>query len=172
MPPGPKPVMDEMEYKTISAALSSCVAVSQVNGDPEKNRKDLLTSLELLLKGKKIKAETVFKKFKKENAALLDISKEQVVEMRRLMWATPKNLSDWFDEWEHFVLAQGFATKDDNGLTVFSEDQKCRIINIDETNLSLDGSDGGRGGYPSNTITIKGCQRPGTGQNRQGCQVA
>ena len=168
MPPGPKPVMDEMEYKTISAALSSCLAVSQVNGDPEKNRKDLLTSLELLLKGKKIKAETVFKKFKKENAALLDISKEQVVEMRRLMWATPKNLSDWFDEWEHFVLAQGFATKDDNGLTVFSEDQKRRIINIDETNLSLDGSDGGRGGRPSNTITIKGCQRPGTGQNKAG----
>jgi hypothetical protein len=57
---------------------------------------------------------------------------------------------------EHFVLTQGVASKDGNGLTVFSEDQKYCTINIDETNLSLDGSERGRGGCPSNTITIKG----------------
>ncbi len=92
MPPGSQPVMDKVEYKTISAALSSCVAVSQVNGDPEKNRKDPLASLELLPKGKK-KGETILKKFKKENAALLDISKDKGVVMHILMMATPKNLS-------------------------------------------------------------------------------
>jgi hypothetical protein len=45
-----------------SQQLSSRMAVSQVNGDPMKNRKDVLTSLELLLKGDKIRAEIVFKK--------------------------------------------------------------------------------------------------------------
>ncbi len=74
------------------------MAVSQVNGDSEKNRKDPLISLELLLKGKK-KGETVLKKFKKENAALLDFSKDQGVEMHILMLATPKNLSVGLMSW-------------------------------------------------------------------------
>ncbi len=49
---------------------------------------------------------------------------------------------------------------------VVLEDQKRRIINFDETNLSLNGSDGGHGGCPRCTITIKHCSRPGTAQNR------
>jgi hypothetical protein len=40
------------------------------------------------------------------------------------------------------------------------------MINVDETNLSLDGSDGGHGGCPGCTITIKHCSRPGTAQNK------
>jgi hypothetical protein len=110
----------------------------------------------------------LFKKIKRENAALLDLSKEQVIEMRRLLWTTPENLNNWFDEWGLFCVSKGFATRTDQGEVIFSETQKRRIINIDETNLSLDGSDGGRGGRPACTITIKHCQRPGTAQNKVG----
>jgi len=60
-----------------------------------------------------------------------------------------------------FLTTQGFASEiiNESGAKeiVFSEEQKRRIINIDETNLSLDGSDGGRGGRPSCTITVKHC---------------
>jgi hypothetical protein len=55
---------------------------------------------------------------------------------------------------------QGFAseaTTSDGKEVIVPEDQKCCIINVDETNLSLDGSDGGRGGRPGCTITIKHC---------------
>ena len=166
--PGPKPSMDESVFKNISAALSSYIAISQVNGDPEKDRSCIISALELLLKDKNTRAETIFKKFKKDHASILDVSKEQVREMRRLIWCTPGNLQDCFDEWEGFVITNGFATRNETGDVIFTEDQKRRIINIDETNLSLDGSDGGRGGRPSYSISIKGCQRPGTGQNKSG----
>lgn len=56
---------------------------------------------------------------------------------------TIKNLSNWFDDWEKFVINQGFASRTDDGAVVFSEHQKCHIIIIDEMNLSLNGSDGG-----------------------------
>jgi len=36
MPPGPKPVMDDEEFKAISAAFCSFIAISQVNGNAEK----------------------------------------------------------------------------------------------------------------------------------------
>ena len=37
---------------------------------------------------------------------------------------------------------------------------------MDETNFSLDGSDGGRGGRPASSITISGAIRPGTSANK------
>jgi len=157
VPPGRKSEMDDEELQNIGAALCSFVAICQVNGDPEKKRKDLIAALELLLNGNGTSnPTTLFKRVKKENAGLLELSKKHVIEMRRLLWTTPKNLNDWFDEWGLFCVAKGFATRSEHdGEVVFSEAQKRRIINIDETNLSLDGSDGGRGGRPASTITIK-----------------
>jgi hypothetical protein len=48
----------------------------------------------------------------------------------------------------------------------FSVHQKRRIFNLDETNFSLDGSDGGRGGRPSASYTVSGFCRPGTASNK------
>jgi hypothetical protein len=36
MPPGPKPVMDDEDFKAISGAFCSFIAFAQVNGDTEK----------------------------------------------------------------------------------------------------------------------------------------
>jgi len=171
LPPGPKPVMVDEEFKAISAAFCSFIAIAQVNGDAEKKRSDMIAALENLLKGKKVyDAKTLFLKLKKANAAVLDLSKEEVVEMRRQIWTTYSNLNDWFNAWEKFLITHGFACEviKENGEKeiTFSEEQKRRIINIDETNLSLDGSDGGRGGRPACTITMKHCNRPGTAQNK------
>lgn len=44
-----------------------------------------------------------------------------------------------------------------------------RICNIDETKLSLDGSDGGIGGRPCCTIHVKMKCRMGTASNKSGC---
>ena len=45
--------MIEDDFKTISAAFCSYIALGQVNGDPEKKRTDLIAVLDNLLKGKK-----------------------------------------------------------------------------------------------------------------------
>jgi hypothetical protein len=49
---------------------------------------------------------------------------------------------------------------------LYFQRNKSNAFNIDETNLSLDGSDGGRGGRPACTITMKHWNRPGTAQNK------
>jgi hypothetical protein len=48
----------------------------------------------------------------------------------------------------------------------FSTSQKRRILNMDETNFSLDGGDGGHGGRPTSSITISGAICPGTSANK------
>ncbi len=70
-------------------------------------------------------------------------------EARRIQWTTAKNLSMWFDNWEHDLVQLGFATMIGNtGNIHIADDQLERIINFDETCLSLDGSNGNRGGRP------------------------
>ena len=72
----------------------------------------MIAVLENLLKGKKVyDAKTLFLKLKKANAALLDLSKEAVVEMRRQIWTTYSNLNDWFDSWEKFLITHCFASE-------------------------------------------------------------
>jgi len=63
-------------------------------------------------------------KIKKANASSIELSKEEVVEMRHQMWTTFSNLTDWFDAWEDFALHQGFPTKEGDSIVCFSEDQK------------------------------------------------
>ena len=50
-----------------------------------------------------------------------------------------------------FVVEYGFATINQNGQLHFDEEMKMRVLNLDETNMSLDGSNGNRGGRPTAT---------------------
>ncbi len=55
----------------------------------------------------------------------------------------------WFDNWEQYLVDLGFANVDPTtGIVVIHIEQLKHIINIDETCLSLDGSDNVRGGRP------------------------
>jgi hypothetical protein len=47
LPPDPKPVMNDEEFKTMTAALCSFIAIRQINGGPEKKRKTYLNLLSI-----------------------------------------------------------------------------------------------------------------------------
>ena len=71
-----------------------------------------------------------------------------LIEDRRRIWTTYANLKIWFDVWEDSLLEFGFAIKEDGKLYI-SEELLARITNLDESCLSLDGSDDKRGGRPT-----------------------
>jgi hypothetical protein len=82
------------------------------------------------------------------------------------MWTTVKNLDEWYDRWQSFCLEFGFADDDGQGGITFSEEQKRCIVSMDETKFSTDGSDGGIGGRPANSIVMLGSARYGTDVNK------
>jgi hypothetical protein len=88
----------------------------------------------------------LWRKVKSRNYVILELSKEQHSELRRQMWTTVKNLDEWYDRWQRFCLEFDFGDSDGKGGIVFSEEQKWRIVNMDETKFSTDGSDKGIGG--------------------------
>ena len=56
----------------------------------------------------------------------------------------------WFDNWESNLVALGFATRNDDGGGInVSDNQLVRILNFDETCLSLDGSGSPAGRRPT-----------------------
>ena len=64
-------------------------------------------------------------------------------------WMTYTNLNVWFDNFRAFLIEFDFAGVGDNGEPTFTEVQLRRIMNVDETEISLDVSNSRAGGRPA-----------------------
>jgi hypothetical protein len=82
----------------------------------------------------------------------LDASTMHIAEDRRFCWTTFANISSWFDNWEFDLVELGFAMRGIDGTVTIPDDQLPFILNFDEMCLSLDGSEGRRGGQPVVTL--------------------
>ena len=142
-------------------------------------RQDIVNILTNLLEpktnnGKKINPDCLYVRLTKACSGILLARKESFMEARRLIWTTYRNLDVWYENFKAGVVEYGFATAveeyDEKGNLIlevtFTEEQKQRIFNIDETKISLDGSDGGVGGRLASTLTIKISQRTGTATSK------
>ena len=65
-----------------------------------------------------------------------------------VLWTSYNNLNMWFTNWKIDLVKLGFANKYKQGEIIIPADQMRQILNIDKTCLSLDGSNGARGGRP------------------------
>jgi len=104
-------------------------------------------------------SDDLTKKLKHDTADLFDISKVNAVEQRRFQWTTSFNLSVWFDTWKHTLLSLGFGSERTNtdtavnGEVVLFDDQALRIVNLYETDGSLDDTKQQQGGRPPMVFT-------------------
>ena len=62
------------------------------------------------------------------------------VEERRILWTTYANLLAWFNNFKIFLIKFGFSGVGGDGEPIFDEEMKRRILNVDETEISLNGS--------------------------------
>ncbi len=72
-----------------------------------------------------------------------------VVEERRVRWTTYANLNAWFDNFRAFLIEFDFAGVGDDGEPTFTKVHLRRIMNVDETEISLDASNTRAGGRPA-----------------------
>jgi hypothetical protein len=77
----------------------------------------------------------------------LDVTITPAVEERSLLWTTRDNLHTWFLGFKEFLLNFEFATLDGTGELIFSPEMLCWVVNVDETKVSLDGSNTQAGGH-------------------------
>ena len=97
-----------------------------------------------------VQATGILNRVIRDTATDINAEKMNCAEDRRIHWTTFQNLDLWFG-WEMFVVEYGFVTINSDGSLYFPDKMKARIINMDETCLSLDGSNSNRGGRPTVT---------------------
>jgi hypothetical protein len=95
-------------------------------------------------------------------------SKSFTIEQRRAAWTNYNNLKMWFRNWELDLVKLGFAHVQENtGESIIPADQMRRILNFDESCLSLDGSTQTRSGRPE--VVFWDPRFPLTGRSTSKC---
>ncbi len=94
--------------------------------------------------------KSIFLRVMKSTNVSLCATVAPAIEERRIRWTTFDNLQKWFVGWRKFLLTYGFATVGPDGdQLLFEPDQLRRILNVDESEISLDGSSSMAGGKPA-----------------------
>ena len=148
---GPRPgLMPKESFETLLDAFQSFVQINQINCQPNKNRLTKLNRCVHKAVGFKSYSESRSLVNQLRSRGGVDLSAQCIpsCEERRVRWTTYDNIKLWFDSWKRTLLEYRFMFFRD-GEFVIPDSQLRRIINLDESNLSLDGSTetrGGRGG--------------------------
>jgi len=158
--PGPVGFFNKIEYEALKVAFLSYIKLEQAIGKSQSTIKSLGLRVNAMVNhtGKmNRKGDDLVKRLKRDVADDIDVNKPNAQELRRILWTTYGNLKAWFTQWEHTVVSLGFGrlkmldgTEDhlEEGSIIFFEGQKKRILNLDETDGSLDNTTGKRGGRP------------------------
>ena len=118
--------------------------------------------------------EDLTRKIQRETANPFDVGKANVAEQRRLKWTTAHDLNVWFSTWKETLIELGFCReKEDHdtntdGEVVFFYSMLRRIINIDETDGSINDATGQQGGRPPVVFTAPDVAGGATAANKTG----
>ena len=138
-------------FITLCSALETYVKINQLNGKGgEATKKFLGQRMKMCLKKGKMSTipyHTV-ERVLGEIALNMSNTGADKVEERRIRWTTYRNLKMWFDNWRIELQPLGFTYIDDAGEVQIKPEKYGDLMNLDETCISLDGSQGNRGGRP------------------------
>jgi hypothetical protein len=147
----PRPV-----YTALKGAFVTYLKLEQAATKNQSTIKDLLLLVNGCINkgGFAKKHNNLTRKLKRDTADQFRVGKANIMEQRRLMWTTSYNLEVWFSIWKDLLVDLGFGrlvTMEDNvvvGEIFFFNGMTNRIINVDETDGSLNDTIGQRGGRP------------------------
>jgi hypothetical protein len=153
---GPKGNIAELHYKNLCTAFESFVTINQLNRNMRMcSAKKYGPLIFKVVYGdhEGTNASELLKRVQRDTVCNLNKCKLHNAEDRRIRWTNHRNISMWFDNWEHDLVELGFAARDPTtGKIHIPEDQLGNIGNFDEMCLSLDDSSTNHGGCPEALI--------------------
>lgn len=157
---GRKPVTAIETEVALSNVLSIYIKRCTVRMKRKPKQKDLIKKLDLCMSagGSKISSfHNFFRQITKKISTAIEVSKGSTrMEQRRIEWTTHRNIMKWFDTLREKLITLGFSqiateynkTCGVTGEIAFIEGQTYRILNLDESEVSLDGTSKHSGGRP------------------------
>ena len=140
----------ELHYKNLCMAFESFICINQLNGTVRVlSQKRLAPLVKKVIYGKQHNANgrKLVRYVLHDTATDLRRMKSHNAEDRRIRWMNHKNITMWFNKWEHDLVKLGFAFWDETtGKVHIPEEMRRMIGNFDETSLPLCGATTNRGG--------------------------
>jgi len=144
--------------QALTKAYTTYLKLTQAGGSEATHQKNIVNKIEACLQEGNMQRDprNIQRHLRKVTANEFSVGGLNVQEQRRKEWTTFRNLSRWFDTFGNELLRLGFAREKnvedgnlaEDGSVIITEDQKARIINLDETALTLDGTKSRKGGRP------------------------
>ena len=165
-----KPILDSLKW-----AYVSFIQLEQAEALTQSSIKDMAKRVNACVNqgGYHKCRDDLAKKLRDQTADLLTIGRTNVQEHRRLQWTTHQNLDLWFSTWKSTLIdlefgREALVTDNVEGEIFFFENQVNRIINVDETDGSLDNTKGNKGGRPPIVFTDPDLARGAVAANKSG----
>ena len=94
----------------------------------------------LSLEGYAMINKNLLERILKTTAINLNCGKVVSVEDQWMEWINHYNIKLSFESWEEMLVDQGFASQTENNITISNSHLGC-VLNLNETEMSLDGTD-------------------------------
>jgi hypothetical protein len=152
---------DPVVYELVRVAFATYVKLLQSHGGREATHIYMASKIRSLLRLDS--DENAYKFIQRRllrDTPELFTAKETQQEARRIAWTKACYILSWFVEYRRVILEMGFAVENGDGTVRFLDVE--RIINIDETHLTLDeASAAGKGGRPAQCMYDPNLSRTG-----------
>ena len=158
---GKKCGLPESIVEALQSAVVSHIQLTNAGMQKMPDRQYMIRQVELCLE----KSSYKFKRYDHLYDRIMEAIADKInvnsgdfkMEQRRLIWTTYSNINIWFDTLKHFFIDKGFArvsTEEDGdiGEIVYFDNQTDRILNLDESEVSTDGTSKLSGGRPGNKL--------------------
>jgi hypothetical protein len=164
----------EGAYNALKDALISFISIQQASGKQELSRSELSSIVNDVVNSnpdQSRRGDKLMKRLQRNFGPELSIGKSQKMEEHRIKWTTYQNLKNWGDSAKEILIELGFgrqSTVQDNveGEIYFYNGQLDRILNFDETRITLDQTNVEKGGRPSFIFYNPNKPRPGSSANK------
>jgi hypothetical protein len=136
-------VIPKAAFNLLVLAIELFIQIKQLNSDVIVRKQLLIVLNELCgIKSDICVKENMLERVMAATTISLYVNIAVAIEERRLMWTTYNNLFKWFMSFKAFLLKYGFATpgNDSKHHLIFNKAMLQRILNADETEILLDGS--------------------------------
>ena len=161
-------------YKALTDAVISFISIHQVSGKHEYSRSELSNIINNVINSnpeEHRRSDKLNARLQRDFGTEIHLGKAEKVEERRVKWTTYDNLKTWGESAKDIIIDLEFgrpSNPEDNvpGEIYFYEGQTERIINFDETRITLDQTDVQKGGRPSFAFFDPKKPRPGSSTNK------
>ncbi|CAB9505420.1 hypothetical protein SEMRO_230_G093370.1 [Seminavis robusta] len=172
-------------FKAFCSAVFTLCAIEQANCQERMNREQLKSSVGEVLNEMRqrngldtMNDAKFYGRIEKEISHLQDLEKADTRESLRVLWLTYQAQLKHYMNWEETSVELGFAREllptespEDNGYIVWKEEALHRVLQFDEMNIALDGTDDSIGGRQSRIPTSKGMGNAGKAAEKSGASM-